>query len=101
MSSTYEGSLIERAACLRGGGGLFNLAKFMVSILHNELHGNVKKLRYMDLEAMQPKMKKTNKQTNQNFQTIRHKYSWSGSLDLFLFSSLFCMASKFHFVFYM
>ena len=27
-------------------GGLFNLAKFMVSIIHNELHGNVKKLRH-------------------------------------------------------
>ena len=30
----------------RGGGGFFNLTKFKVSILHNELHGNVKKLRY-------------------------------------------------------
>ena len=27
-------------------GGLINLAKFMVSIIHNELHGNVKKLRH-------------------------------------------------------
>lgn len=31
-------------------GSLFNLAKFMVSILQNELHGNVKMLRH---EAMQ------------------------------------------------
>ena len=45
MSSTYEESLIERAACLRRGS-LFNLDKFMVSILQNELHGNVKMLRH-------------------------------------------------------
>lgn len=31
---------------MRGGGGGFNLTKFMVSVLHNELHGNVKKLRH-------------------------------------------------------
>ena len=34
-----------------GGGGLFNLAKKMVSVLHKELEGKVEKLKYKTLEV--------------------------------------------------
>ena len=33
------------------GGGLFNLAKKMVSVLHKELEGKVEKLKYKTLEV--------------------------------------------------
>ena len=34
-------------------GGLFNLAKKMVSVLHNELECKVEKLKYKKLEVVQ------------------------------------------------
>ena len=34
-----------------GGGGLFSLAKKMVSVLHKELEGKVEKLKYKTLEV--------------------------------------------------
>ena len=40
ISSPFEGG----GAYLRGGGGLFNLEKTMVSVLHKELEYKVKKL---------------------------------------------------------
>ena len=38
-------------------GGLFNLAKTMVSVLHKELEYKVEKLKYKKLEVMQPRIK--------------------------------------------
>ena len=38
---------------LGGGGGLFNLAKTIVSVLHKELERGVEKLKYEKLEIMQ------------------------------------------------
>ena len=38
----------------RGGGGFFNLAKTIVSVLHKELECGVEKLKYEKLEIMQP-----------------------------------------------
>ena len=40
-----------------GGGGLFNLEKTMISVLHKELGYKVEKLKYKKLEVMQPKIK--------------------------------------------
>ena len=40
-----------------GGGGLFNLAKTMVSVLHKELDCGVEKLKYEKLEIMQQRIK--------------------------------------------
>ena len=37
-----------------GGGGFFNLAKTIVSVLHKELECGVEKLKYEKLEIMQP-----------------------------------------------
>ena len=39
------------------GGGLFNLAKTMVSVLHKELDCGVEKLKYEKLEIMQQRIK--------------------------------------------
>ena len=41
----------------RGGGGLFNLAKTMVSVLHKELEYIVEKLKYKKLQIVQPRIK--------------------------------------------
>ena len=41
------GGLFERV-----GGGLFNSAKFLVSVLHKELEYKVEKLKYKKLEVM-------------------------------------------------
>jgi len=38
-------------------GGLCNLAKTMVSVLHKELEYKVEKLKYNELEVMQPSIK--------------------------------------------
>ena len=38
-------------------GGLFNLEKTMVSILHKKLEYNVETLKYKRLEVMQPRIK--------------------------------------------
>ena len=40
-----------------GRGRLFNLAKTMVSVLHEELEYKVEKLKYKRLEVMQPMIK--------------------------------------------
>ena len=45
ISSAFEGG--------RGGGGLFNLEKTMVLVLHKELEHKVEKLKYKKLEVMQ------------------------------------------------
>ena len=42
-------------------GGLFNLPKTMVSVLHKELENKVEKLKYKKLEGMQPKIKNKSK----------------------------------------
>ena len=48
---------------LRGGGlnrdrgGLFNLEKTMVSVLHNKLEYKVEMLKYKKLEVMRPRIK--------------------------------------------
>ena len=51
--------LFERGAYLRegGGGGLSNLVKMVVSVLHKELGCKVEKLKYKKLEFMQPRIK--------------------------------------------
>ena len=56
------GIIILFQTYLRGGaliemGGLFNLAKKMVSILHKELECIVEKLKYKKLEVMQMGLK--------------------------------------------
>ena len=55
------GCLTEKKhLCEVGGGGrgrLFNLAKTMVSVLHEELEYKVEKLKYKRLEVMQPMIK--------------------------------------------
>ena len=38
-------------------GGLLNLEKTMVSVLHKELEYKVEKLKYKKLEVMQPRIK--------------------------------------------
>ena len=38
------------------GGGLFNLAKTMVSVLHKELEYIVEKLKYKKLQIVQPRI---------------------------------------------
>ena len=48
-----DGGLFERG----GGGGLFNLAKTMVSVLHKELEYEVEKFKYRTLEVMQEDQK--------------------------------------------
>ena len=40
-----------------GGGGLFDLAKTMVSVHHKELEYKLEKLNYKKLEVMQPRFK--------------------------------------------
>ena len=49
----------EEALMWSGGGRgrLFNLAKTMVSVLHEELEYKVEKLKYKRLEVMQPMIK--------------------------------------------
>ena len=49
----FEGGLIETGgrAYLRGGGGLFNLEKMMVLVLHKELEYKVEKLKYKKVES--------------------------------------------------
>ena len=46
---------------MRGGlietGGLTNLAKTMVSVLHKELEFKVEKLKYKKLEVVQPRIR--------------------------------------------
>ena len=48
--------LIEIGGYLRDGG-LFNVEKTMVSVLHKELEYKVEKLKYKRLEAMQPRIR--------------------------------------------
>ena len=50
ISNTFEMGLI-------GTGGLFNLAKTMVSVVHKEEEYKVKKLKCKKLEVMQPRIK--------------------------------------------
>ena len=50
ISKTFEMGLI-------GTGGLFNLAKTMVSVVHKEEEYKVKKLKCKKLEVMQPRIK--------------------------------------------
>ena len=40
-----------------GGGGLFNLAKTMVSVLHKELEYIVEKLKNKKLQIVRPRIK--------------------------------------------
>ena len=40
-----------------GGGGLFDLAKTMVSVHHKKLGNKLEKLKYKKLEVMQPRFK--------------------------------------------
>ena len=61
----YPGDFIPNTFGPGGGGGevlmetggLFNLAKTMVSVLHKELEYKVEKLKYKKLEVMQPRIK--------------------------------------------
>ena len=48
--------LIEIGGYLRDGG-LFNVEKTMVSLLHKELEYKVEKLKYKRLEVMQPRIR--------------------------------------------
>ena len=60
ISNTFEGErgLIEIGGLFeRGGGGLINLAKTMVSVLRKELECKVEKLNCNKLEVMQPRIK--------------------------------------------
>ena len=51
-SIKFPGGLISNTF-VGGGGGLFNLAKTIVSVLHKELERGVEKLKYEKLEIMQ------------------------------------------------
>ena len=53
-SNTFESGSGEG---LNRDGGLFNLAKTMVVILHKELEYKMEKLKYKKLEIMQPRIK--------------------------------------------
>ena len=55
---------------MRGRGGLFDLAKTMVSVLHKELEYKVENFSNKKLEVMQQRIK-----TNPNFQLV-NKPSW-------------------------
>ena len=50
---------------MRGRGGLFDLAKTMVSVLRKELENKVENFSNKKLEVMQPRIK-----TNPNFQLV-------------------------------
>jgi len=50
------GGLIETGNLLERGG-LFNLAKMVVSALHKKLECKVEKLKYKKLEVIQPRIK--------------------------------------------
>ena len=41
----------------KGGGGYFNLAKMVVSVLYKELECKVENLKYKKLEVMHPRIK--------------------------------------------
>ena len=45
-----------------GGGGLFNLAKVVVSVFDKELESKENKLKQEKLEAIQPRIKKDSQQ---------------------------------------
>ena len=47
ITNTFEGG---------GGGGLINLAKSMVSVLHEKTKYEMEKLNYKKLEVMQPRI---------------------------------------------
>ena len=51
------GGGLNRDGGLIWEGGLFNLEKTMVSILHKKLEYNVETLKYKRLEVMQPRIK--------------------------------------------
>ena len=55
---------------MRGRGGLFDLAKTMVSVLHKELEYKVENFSNKKLEVIQQRIK-----TNPNFQLV-NKPSW-------------------------
>ena len=61
ISNTFEGETgsIEVGGLFDrwGGGGLINLAKMMVSVLHEELECKVEKLNHKKLEVMQLRIK--------------------------------------------
>ena len=60
ISNTFEGETgsIEVGGLFdRLGGGLINLAKMMVSVLHEELECKVEKLNHKKLEVMQLRIK--------------------------------------------
>ena len=50
ISNTFGGGLIQT-------GGLFNLAKVVVSALHKKTRMQIGKLKYKKLEVMQPRVK--------------------------------------------
>ena len=57
ISNTFEEGG-EGEGCLIEMGGLFNLAKALVSALHKELKYTVEKLKYKKLEVTKPRIKK-------------------------------------------
>ena len=62
-SNTFErGAEWRRRGHLRGGGGLFNLAKVVVSVFDKELESKENKLKQEKLEAIQPRIKKDSQQ---------------------------------------
>ena len=52
----WGGGLNRDGGLIWEGGGLFNLEKTMVSILHKKLKYNVETLKYKRLEVMQPRI---------------------------------------------
>ena len=59
---------------LRGGGGLFNLTKTMVSVLYKETKNEVENLKYKKLQVS-PMLCSQGSKTNLNFQMV-NKPSW-------------------------
>ena len=49
ISNTFEGGLFER-------GGLFNVERTKVSVLHREVEYGVEKLKYKKFQVMKPRI---------------------------------------------
>ena len=57
LFQTHLGGGLNRDGGLIWGGGVFYLAKMMVSVLHKEPKYKVEKLKYKKLDVMQPRIK--------------------------------------------
>ena len=59
---------------IRDRGGLFNLAKIVVSVLPKELEYKVEKLKYKKLEVIQPRIKNNSELLTREY-TVIYRFS--------------------------